>query len=166
VDVTKIVIAIVIVVVAVLGIIALGLNVSPRTVTLIQTVTVTSVSVSTTTQTSATIMYQAVTNMATTTATVYQPQYYPPYNYERSYPCFGPNCYNWNTVTVYGWLSRMGQNGGCVNLYTDSNENSIKTFLINVQNYYAAGYVVVVGTYTQSSACGGAALSVISISPA
>lgn len=164
VDVTKIAIAIVIVLVAILGIIALGLNASPRTVTLMQTVSVTSVSVSTITQTSATVVYQAVTNMATTTATVYQPQY----NYGGTYPCYGQNCgiYNPNAVTVYGWISRLNQVNSCVNLYTGSDERTIKTFLTNVPTYYAAGRVIVLGVYTQTSPCGGTALSVISISPA
>lgn len=94
----------------------------------------------------------------------------PPYiqslGYGGGYPsqCNGQDC--WNTVTVYGWLPSMGGGTGCVNLFANREQSSIRTVLWNVGSNYLPGYVAVTGVYQEMNSCGGRVLSVLSINPA
>ena len=85
-----------------------------------------------------------------------------------NYPpqCNSPYCWaGANVVTVRGWLPISGESGGCVNLYTDQDQRTIRVILWNVGSNYIPGYVAVTGVFQQMSSCGGTVLSVISITP-
>jgi hypothetical protein len=86
------------------------------------------------------------------------------YNGRYPTPCIGQNC--WNTVTVYGWLPTMNAGSGCVNLYTNPDQRTIKSILWNAGSNYLPGYVAVTGVFQQMDPCGGTVLSVLSINPA
>ena len=82
-------------------------------------------------------------------------------------PCNGRDCWNNDhTVTVYGWLPMMSAGSGCVNLYTNPDQRTIKSILWNVGINYLPGYVAVTGVFQQMEPCGGTVLSVLSINPA
>jgi hypothetical protein len=88
-----------------------------------------------------------------------------------SYPsqCNSPYC--WipgglgNIVTVHGWLPTTGVSTGCVNLFADQDQRTVRYVLWNVGSNYLPGYVAVTGVFQQMSSCGGTVLSVISITP-
>lgn len=82
-------------------------------------------------------------------------------------PCNSQNCWsNGQTVTVYGWLSAIGDSSGCVDLYTSRSQLNIKAILWNVGSNYLPGYVAVTGVFQQMNSCGGTVLNVLSVSPA
>ena len=54
-----------------------------------------------------------------------------------------------HTVTVYGWLPTISAGSGCVNLYTNPDQRTIKSILWNVGSNYLPGYVAVTGVFQQ-----------------